>query len=77
MKTHSSKNSKTQSPPGDDGKRTAASAMNRQEIEARIDKLEDLRFYLAMKDRWNSKDFEQDREWSNELFNLRKELKNA
>lgn len=51
--------------------------MNRQEIEARIDKLEDLRFYLAMKDRWNSKDFEQDREWSNELFNLRKELKNA
>lgn len=51
--------------------------MTRTEIEARIDKLEDLRFYLAMKDYWNERDYEQDRKWRDELFELRKEIENV
>ena len=51
--------------------------MTRTEIEARIEKLEWLRFELDMKDRWNERDYEQDRKWRDELFELRKEIKNV
>ncbi len=51
--------------------------MMREEKEKRIEKLEWLRFELAMKDRWSEKDFDTDKKWADELFELKKELKNA
>lgn len=48
--------------------------MMKNEIEKRIDELEKARFYLAMKDRWDSRDYAMDREWFNELLALKKEL---
>ena len=39
----------------------------------RINELEKNIFLLSMKDHWTSADFEQDREWNNELRELTKE----
>lgn len=39
----------------------------------RINKLESLRFMLAMKDRWDSKDYEQDFAWQEEIRTLKKQ----
>lgn len=51
--------------------------MTMTEKKARIEKLESLRFYLSMKDRWDYKDYEQDRAWFNELLKLKKEVEAA
>lgn len=48
--------------------------MTRQQIEERIEDLEDRRFILDMKDRWNSDDYRTDREWSEEIRTLKKQL---
>jgi hypothetical protein len=39
----------------------------------RINKLEGLRFMLAMKDRWDSKDYEQDLAWQEEIRALKEQ----
>ena len=48
--------------------------MKNEEIKNRMNKLEELRFYLSMKDRWNNEDYEQDRKRFAEWLNLKKEL---
>lgn len=48
--------------------------MKNEEKKARMEKLEELRFYLSMKDRWNNADYEQDHKWFAEWLNLKKEL---
>ena len=48
--------------------------MTKEEIKKRIDELEDDIFFLAMKDRWNKRDYELDTKWNNELKELKKEL---
>jgi hypothetical protein len=40
----------------------------------RIEWLENRLFILSMKDRWNSQDYELDRQWTNELNELKKEV---
>lgn len=45
-----------------------------EEIKAEIDKVEDERQYLAMKDMWSSSDREHDRELYRRLAALRNEL---
>ena len=45
--------------------------MTIEEIKAKIEELESEKFYLAMKDRWNDKDYQYDRE----LFRKIQELK--
>lgn len=51
--------------------------MTLNEKKARMEKLEELRFYLSMKDHWSSKDFEQDAAWFNEWLTLKKEVEAA
>ena len=46
----------------------------REEITKRIEELETKKFYLAMKDRWNDRDFETDRNYRIEIAKLEKEL---
>lgn len=48
--------------------------MTRQQIEERIKDLEYKRFILDMKDRWDSDDYDTDREWSEEIRTLKKQL---
>ena len=48
--------------------------MTKQEIIEALNKLENKRFYLSMKDRWNSEDYETDRRWMQEEISLRKQL---
>ena len=48
--------------------------MTKEQIEKRIEDLEYRRFILDMKDRWDSDDYKTDREWSDEIFRLKKEL---
>ena len=50
--------------------------MTKREIEERIEKLEDSRFYLSMKDFWDRRDYQRDNELCNEIRKLREELKN-
>jgi hypothetical protein len=40
----------------------------------RIEWLENRLFILSMKDHWTPNDFEQDRQWTNELNELKKEV---
>ena len=47
----------------------------REEITKRIETLENRRFYLNMKDRWDRNDWKTIREWDRELFALNQELK--
>ena len=49
--------------------------MTREEIKARIEDLEERRFYLAMKDRWTRDDFTWDMETFREILRLEKMLK--
>ncbi len=48
---------------------------NRESIEKQIKTIEHQQFILQMKDHWSSEDFDQDREWSNEIRELEKQLK--
>ena len=47
--------------------------MTREELEARLEEVEDRRFYLNMKDRWSSEDYALD----NKLFEERLAIKKA
>ena len=51
--------------------------MTRQEIEKQIEELEDRKFYLAMKDRWNKEDYKRNDDLNKQLRELKKELKNV
>ena len=51
--------------------------MTRQEIEKKIEELEDREFYLQMKDRWDWKDYEISRKRKEEIRELKKELEKA
>ena len=48
--------------------------MTREEIKARIEDLEERRFYLAMKDKWTRDDFTWDMETFREILRLEKML---
>ena len=48
--------------------------MTRTEIEKKIEEIENKRFYLAMKDRWNANDYTTDNKWFRELLELKKAL---
>lgn len=49
--------------------------MNRESIEKQIKTIKHQQFILQMKDHWSSEDFDQDREWSNKIRELEKQLK--
>ena len=48
--------------------------MSKTEIIERINKIENSRFYLSMKDRWDSEDYAWDRAMVKELVSLKKSL---
>lgn len=48
--------------------------MTREEIKARIEDLEERRFYMKMKDRWTREDFDWDMETFREIRRLEKML---
>ena len=49
--------------------------MAREQIEARIKEIENARFYLNMKDRWEVRDYNRDSQLRVELLKLREMLK--
>ena len=51
--------------------------MTRQEVEKQIEELEDRKFYLAMKDRWNREDYKRNDDLNKQLRELKEELKNV
>lgn len=51
--------------------------MTRQEIEKQIEELEDRKFYLAMKDRWNREDYKNNSNLNTQIRTLKEELKNV
>ena len=51
--------------------------MTKQEIEKQIEELEDRKFYLAMKDRWNREDYKKNDDFNKQLRELKEELKNV
>ena len=51
--------------------------MTRQEIEKQIEELEDRKFCLAMKDRWNREDYKRNDDLNKQLRELKEELKNV
>ncbi len=48
--------------------------MTEQEIRKRIEEIEDAKFNLAMKDHWSGWDFEKDREYADDLRELKAKL---
>ena len=46
--------------------------MSKAEMEKRIKELDERRFLLSMKDRWNSNDYARDREMLSEVMSLKK-----
>lgn len=50
--------------------------MTQKEIKEKIDELEIRKFYLAMKDRWNNKDYDYNRELAKQIKELKKLLDN-
>ena len=51
--------------------------MTLKEIETAIEYLKDERFYLAMKDRWDNKDYDRDRQLLDEIERLEEKRKEA
>lgn len=47
------------------------------EIKEKIEKLEKAIFYLSMKDRWNSRDYDDNYKMHRELEALRKKMEDA
>lgn len=45
--------------------------MTKDEILKRIDEIETRRFYLAMIDRWTTREYDTDTELANELYSLK------
>ena len=48
--------------------------MTKQECINRLAEIENKRFYLSMKDRWNNADYDKDRAMLNEMNTLRSML---
>lgn len=48
--------------------------MTKAEMEKRLEELENERFFLEMKDRWNAKDYDTDRMYKNEIKELKKKI---
>lgn len=48
--------------------------MTRKEIINKMEEIKNNRFLLAMKDYWDSRDFETDKKWINEYHTLEREL---
>jgi hypothetical protein len=48
----------------------------KEELKARLEKVENKRFFLAMKDRWNANDSKYDDDLLREEIALKKELAN-
>jgi hypothetical protein len=48
--------------------------MTKNEIKERIDKLEDLKFYLNMKDRWTTEDYRTMDRYRQEIRELKAQL---
>ena len=46
-----------------------------EQIKKELDKVERLKFYLAMKDRWNHEDFTLDAEYDRKIKELENKLK--
>ena len=46
-----------------------------EQIKKELDRIERLKFYLAMKDRWNHDDFALDAEYDRQIRELEKKLK--
>ena len=46
-----------------------------EQIKKELDKVERLKFYLAMKDRWNHDDFALDAEYDRQIRELEKKAK--
>ena len=51
--------------------------MTRKQIEKQIEKLENRKFYLNMKDRWNREDYKRNDDLNKQLRELKEELKNV
>ena len=51
--------------------------MTKNEIKEKIDRLEDLKFYLNMKDRWTTEDYRTMGRYHREIQELRKQLEAA
>lgn len=51
--------------------------MTRKQIEEQIEKLENRKFYLNMKDRWNREDYKRNDDLNKQLRELKEELKNV
>ena len=47
-----------------------------EELKAEAEKIEDSIFFLKMKDRWSSADYEQSRQYNNRLREIREEIEN-
>lgn len=55
-------------------KRKGEIKMTKNEIKERIDRLEDLKFYLNMKDRWTTEDYRTMDRYRREIRELEREL---
>ena len=51
--------------------------MTKNEIKERIDRLEDLKFYLNMKDRWTTEDYRTMNRYRRGIQELKKQLEAA
>lgn len=51
--------------------------MTRKQIEEQIEKLEERKFYLNMKDRWSKEDYTRNNDINQQLKALRESLKNV
>lgn len=51
--------------------------MTRKQIEEQIEKLENRKFYLNMKNRWNREDYKRNDDLNKQLRELKEELKNV
>ena len=58
-------------------KRKGEIKMTKNEIKERIDRLEDLKFYLNMKDRWTTEDYKTINRYHREIQELKKQLEAA
>lgn len=58
-------------------KRKGEIKMTKNEIKERIDRLEDLKFYLNMKDRWTTENYRTMNRYHNEIQELKKQLEVA
>lgn len=49
--------------------------MAKEQMVKRMEELEDKRWLLSMKDRWDNEDYLQDRKWFDEWLNLNEQVK--